>query len=126
TDGAEDSDWQPVSTGTLYNFTCIGQPVDGDQGTAWRDNARMQYRNCIFMDIGEEVVKLDNIDGDGAHGYGFNGTLSWPLTWTTAYNAVPALPNDFPSGSYASHYAAQTSGKLAEITDSVFFRNLFA
>ena len=51
----------PSSTATLYNFTVIGQPVDGDQGTAWRDNARMQYRNCIFMDIGEEVVKLDNV-----------------------------------------------------------------
>jgi hypothetical protein len=86
----------------------------------------MQYRNCIFMDIGEEVVKLDNIDGDGAHGYGFNGTLSWADTWTTAYNAVPGARERLPQRTHASHYAAQTSGKLAEITDSVFFRNLFA
>ena len=34
TDGAEDSDWQPVTTGTIYNATVIGQPVDGDQATA--------------------------------------------------------------------------------------------
>ncbi len=126
TDGAEDSDWQPVTTGTIYNATVIGQPVDGDQATAWRDNARIQYRNCSFMDVGEEVVKLDNVDGDGAHGYGFNGTLSWANTWTTAYNAVPASPSDFTSGTYAINYPVQSSGKLAEITDSVFFRNQFA
>lgn len=120
TDGAEDSDWQPVSTGTIYNCTVLGQPVDGDHGTAWRDNARIQYRNSIFVDIGEAVVKFDNVDGDGGNGYGFNGTLSWPNTWTTAFNVystvnAPANP--------AAFYQAQTSGKLAEITDSVFFRN---
>ncbi|HVS10051.1 MAG TPA: hypothetical protein VMS76_09265 [Planctomycetota bacterium] len=120
TDGAEDSDYQPVSTATIYNCTVIGQPVDGDHGTAWRDNARIQYRNCIFMDLGEELVKFDNVDGDGGHGYGFNGTLSWPDTWTTDYTVystvnAPPNPQDF--------YKAQTSGKLAEISDSVFFRN---
>ncbi len=123
TDGAEDSDWQPVTTAVVYNCTVIGQPVDGDQGTAWRDNARVQYRNCIFMDLGEQLVKFDNVDGDGANGYGFHGTLSWPDTWTTNYNVYstvnpPPNPEDF--------YTAQTSGKLAEIRDSVFFRNLFA
>ena len=126
TDGAEDSDWQPVTTSTIYNCTVIGQPVDGDQGTAWRDNARVQYRNCVFMDLGEVLVKLDNVDGDGAHGYGFNGTLSWANTWATAFNAVPVHANDFTTGSRATNYPVQTSGNLAEITDSVFFRNLFA
>ncbi|MCA8943657.1 MAG: hypothetical protein KDB80_13925 [Planctomycetes bacterium] len=120
TDGAEDSDWQPVTTGRVYNYTVIGQPIDGDGLTTWRDNARIQYRNCIFMDGGEALVKFDNIDGDGAHGYGFNGTLSWPATWTTAYNAVPAHANDCPVGTYT----AQTDGNLAEIRNSVFFRNL--
>ena len=38
-DGAEDSDYQPVTTASLYNMTVIGQPVDGDGATAWRDNA---------------------------------------------------------------------------------------
>ena len=119
-DGAEDSDWQPVTTTTLYNCTFIGQPVDGDGATAWRDNARVQYRQCVFMDCGERVVRFDDIDGDGANGYGHNGTLSWGDTWTTAYNAVPAHANDCPP----STYTAQSSGNLAEITDSVFFRNL--
>jgi hypothetical protein len=123
TDGAEDSSWQPVTTGTIYNATVIGQPVDGDQGTAWRDNARLQYRNCIFTDLGEELIKLDNVDGDGGHGYGFESTLTWADTWSTAYNAVPAHANDFTTGTYAGNYPAQSSGKLAEITDSVFFSN---
>ena len=123
TDGAEDSDWQPVTTATIYNCTVVGQPVDGDQATAWRDNARVQYRNCIFTDIGEEVVKFDNKDGDGANGYGFNGTLSWAATWTTPYTAFSAV-NAPPNPS--SFYRAQTSGNLAEIKDSVFYNNLFA
>src|SRR5690349_13457111 len=124
TDGAEGSDWQPVTTATIYNFTCIGQPLDGDMGTAWRDNARVQYRNCTFMDLGDELVRLDNTDGDGGNGYGFGGTLSWASTWTTAYNAVPPTPNDPPSP--GTFYTAQSSGFLAEITDCVFFRNLGA
>lgn len=113
TDGAEDSHYQPVTTATIYNCTVIGQPVDGDHGTAWRDNARVQYRNCIFMDLGERLVQFDNVDGDGAHGYGWMGTLSWPQTWTT-----PANPT--------AQYPVQTSGNLAEIKDSVFYNNNFA
>jgi hypothetical protein len=122
TDGAEDSDWQPVTTGTMYNLTVIGQPLDGDGLTTWRDNARIQYRNCIFMDGGEALVKFDNLDGDGANGYGFNGTLSWADTWTTDFDSVPPHANDCPPGTYT----VQTSGKLAEIRDSVLFRNLHA
>jgi len=121
TDGAEDSDWQPVTTCSIWNFTVIGQPLDGDRLTAWRDNARVQYHNCIFMNGGEEVVGFDNVDGDGAHGYGFNGTTSWANTWTTPYTQfstvnAPANP--------ALFYRAQSSGNWAEITDSVFYSNL--
>ncbi len=134
-DGAEESDFQPVTTATLYNFTAIGQPAGngGDHGTAWRDNARIQYRNCIIMDLGERLVSFDNVDGDGGQGYGFGApaTLTWPATWTTNYNAVPAHPNDpaSPSTFYTAQSAGDASigqGKLAEITDSVFFRNLHA
>ncbi len=117
-DGAEQSDYQPVTTASIYNFTVIGQPVSGDQGTAWRDNARVQIRNSIFTDLGEVLVRLDNVDGDGGLGYGNGGTLSWLNTWATNYNAVPPTAND-PIG-LAGFYAAQSSGKLAEITDSVF------
>jgi len=122
TDGAENSDYQPVTTATIYNATVIGQPLAGDHGTAWRDNARVQYRKCIFMDLGEELIQFDNIDGDGGLGYGHNGTLDWPTTWTTAFNVyslvnAPAAPAPF--------YQAQVDGNLAELTDSVFFRNQF-
>ncbi|HZL99202.1 MAG TPA: hypothetical protein VFD43_03025 [Planctomycetota bacterium] len=123
TDGAEQSDYQPVTTATIYNCTVIGQPQDagGDHATAWRDNARVQYRNCIFMDIGDKVVQFDNSDGDGAAGYGFGGTLSWADTWTTDWSVTSTVnPGTIPPGDL---YKAQTSGKLAEIKDSVFFNN---
>ena len=120
TDGAENSDWQPVTTTKISNFTVIGQPIDGDGLTAWRDNARVQHRNSIFMDGGETLVRFDDIDGDGAQGYGHNGTLTWAQTWATAYNAAPAHVNDCPAGTYT----VQTDGNLSEIRNSVFFRNL--
>jgi hypothetical protein len=122
TDGAEDSDWQPVSTECIYNFTCIGQPSSARKGCAFRDNARAQYRNCIFMDVGQEVVKNDNSDGDGAHGYGYNGTLTFDQTWQTAYNSysgVNAPPNP------ADFYKAQTDGNLIDVKDCVYFRNQY-
>ncbi|MEP9409824.1 MAG: hypothetical protein HRF42_00185 [Candidatus Brocadia sp.] len=128
-DGAEDSDAQPVTTSVIYNATVIGNPIDGDHATAWRDNARVQFRNCIFMDIGENVVKNDGNDGDGANGYGYNGTLSFEDTWKTDYTAtsdvnpcIGCKEGDFNHAK--TLYTAQASGKLAEITDSVFFRNL--
>ncbi len=121
TDGAEQSDYQPVTTAVVYNVTAIGQPISGDHATAWRDNARVQYRNCIFMDLGERLVSFDNVDGDGGAGYGNGGTLSWAATWTTDWDMVPAHAND--CGLRSTYYPAQTSGKLAEIKDSVFFNN---
>ncbi len=124
TDGAEDSDAQPVTTGVVYNFTVVGQPIDGDQGTAWRDNCRMQYHNMIFMNLGEELVKKDNVDGDGAHGYGYNGTLSWEDTWRTPYTATSGI--NAGTADPAVLYRSQISGNLAEITDSVFFANNFS
>ncbi len=140
-DGAEDSDFQPCTTAVIYNATVVGQPGDGDGGTAWRDNCRIQYRKCIWMDLGAGLVQFDNIDGDGANGYGHNGTLSWAATWTTDWsevynpanvltgghaNMVPPIGPGFTQPELMAIYAAQTSGKLAEIVDSVFFRNLAA
>jgi len=122
-DGAEGSDAQPVTTASLYNLTVIGQPISGDHGSAWRDNARVQIRNSIFMDLGERLVALDNVDGDGGEGYGFNGTLSWANTWTTDWNVYSTV--NAPKNP-AQYYTAQTDGKLAEIKDSVMFRNNFA
>ncbi|MBN2327015.1 MAG: hypothetical protein JXR73_07660 [Candidatus Omnitrophica bacterium] len=122
TDGAEDSDAQPITTAAIYNFTVIGQPIEGDGGTAWRDNAHVQYRNCIFMDLGEKLVRYDGDDGDGANGYGYNGTLSWEDSWITDYTYTS--PVNAGSADPAALYQTQTSGKLCEITDSVFYNNL--
>jgi hypothetical protein len=123
-DGAEQSSWQPVTTGRIVNYTVIGQPIAGDHGTTWRDNCRMQYASSIFMQLGEQLVRNDNVDGDPCGtGYGAGGTLSFNDTWTTAssvFSAVnaPANPADF--------YKAQYPGNLAEIKNSIFFQNLNA
>jgi len=121
-DGAEDADWQPVSTTCIYNVTAIGQPLSARKGEAFRDGCRAQVRNSIFMDIGQEVVKNDGSDGDGANGYGFNGTLTFDEVWATDYTEfstvnAPANPADF--------YRSQTSGKLADVLDTVYFRNQY-
>ena len=55
-DGAEADDYQPVVTATVYNFTAIGLPGVGRQGMLTRDNAHLQVRNSIFMDLGGELV----------------------------------------------------------------------
>ena len=122
-DGAENSDWQPVTTSTIYNMTVIGQPIDGDHGTAWRDGARVQIRNSIFMDLGERLVQNDNVDGDGGSGYGFNGTTTWANLWTTPYTTTSTV--NAPANP-AAFYTVQSSGNLVELSNSVFFRNLFA
>lgn len=132
-DGAENSDAQPVTTAVIYNATAIGQPnsATGDHGTAWRDGARVQFRNCIFMDLGDNLVNFDNVDGDGSNGYGFNGTLPWLLggasndVWDTPHTARSTV-NDggLTAEQLNAIYAAQTSGFLCEITDSVFFNNV--
>ena len=122
-DGAEQSDYQPVTTTTLQNWTVIGQPygaTSGDHATAWRDGARAQFRNCIFMDAGDRVVSNDNVDGDGGAGYGFNGTLSWAALWTTPYTTTS--PVNAPANP-AAFYTAQSSGNLVEIKDSIFYNN---
>jgi hypothetical protein len=126
-DGAEFSDAQPVLTCSFSNFTLIGQPLSGKRGLKYRDNARFQLHNSIIMDVGEAVVRLDNTDGEAANGgltgYGHNGTLTWAQTWTTAYNVYSTV-NPF-TGAYtpAQAYSAQVSGRLNQITDTVFYNN---
>jgi hypothetical protein len=92
----------------------------------------MQFRQCIFMDLGEDLVQNDNTDGDsGSVGYTIGGgALTFPQIWTTAFNVFPTTN---PCANPAAIYQAQSAGNaafgqgfLAEITDSVFFRNLDA
>ena len=111
-DGAENSDAQPVTTAQISNFTMIGQPIDGDGATVWRDGARVQFNQCIIMDCGEKVVRPDGDDGDGSSGYGHNGTLTLAEVFQTPYT-------------YSSNslYTAQVSGTLSGINDSVLYNN---
>jgi len=134
-DGSEDSDGQPVTTSVVYNATVIGQPLANRRGVAYRDGARVQFRNCIFMDLGERLVRNDNSDGDGGSGYGYNGTLSWNETWTNPYTEMwntsnpktggHVNANGLTSAQLQAVYTAQSSGNLNQISDSVFFRNLW-
>jgi hypothetical protein len=132
-DGAEDSDAQPATTTVIANMTVIGNPDSGDGATAWRDNARVQYKNCIFMDIGEEVIRLDGNDTDGAQGYAYalTGTAAsgsstaeynaFAGLWTTAYDSYYAT--NWTTDVYASAaemYTAQSSGYLCEMSGCLF------
>jgi len=122
-DGAAKSDAQPVTTAALYNMTLIGQPFSAKRAIKYRDGARIQINNSIIMDAGEAVVRNDNTDGeatDGQTGYGHNGTLAFNATWTTNYNVYSTV-NPFTTP--ASAYTAQESGKLNQITDTVFYGN---
>ena len=129
-DGAETADAQPVTTATLYNLTVIGQPVSGDDGTAWRDNARVQIRNSTFMNLGEQLIQEECADNCSANqGYGFGGTLTFPQTWANAYTyshtSGPNLCTN-PTLRYTAQSAGSTAigqGFLSELTDSVFYQN---
>ena len=125
-DGAEKSDAQPVGTANFYNVTVVGQPLSGKAGTKWRDNMRAQFHQSVFMDIGKEVIVNNNTDGEatgGQTGYGYNGTLTWANTWTTAYSVTSAVNPFGTPAAIAAAYRAQSAGNLIEFTDNVFYNN---
>jgi hypothetical protein len=78
------------------------------------------------MDQGEVLVKNDGSDGDGAGGYGYNGTLSWASTWTTAAGTRSTVNAGDNALVYDPYDRQDLAGKLAQITDSVFYGNNFA
>ncbi|MEM7310356.1 MAG: hypothetical protein AAF682_27010 [Planctomycetota bacterium] len=124
-DGAEDCNWQPVSTVALYNMTVIGEPNDGDAGTAWRDNARVQVRNSVFVDLGDKLVKNDGDDGDGACGYGGGAAgmqaSTFAEVWADDFDDYFMVNPPVGPLTLAELYKSQVDGKQAEIRDSVFF-----
>ncbi len=145
-DGAEDANAQPRTTARISNFTAVGQPGDtnagGDGGTTWRDNARVQYDSCIWMDLDDHLVKFDCQDGDGADGYdgdandntklrtvALDGTMSWVDHWETSYNewiaSANALTNindaNLLSSLYAQYITTDLDAPLCQITNSVTY-----
>ena len=119
-DGAESSDIQPRTTSTIYNVTAIGM-TNGDGATAWRDNARVQYRNMMFIDIGEELVRADGDGGEGTGNYGKSGTHSFISIWSTPASTLPTINQGGGAYSPANLYTVQVDGNLAEIKDSVVY-----
>ncbi len=154
TDGAEDADAQPMTTTRISKFTVVGQPgaTGGDAGTAWRDNARVQYSKCIWMNCGDDIVKFDDNDGDGADGYDADGnnsvkqvnnvpadgTLNWYQHWTTSYNDWKAsaaglvnlgtkthlnLYENYMNCGCCNDFVYDVAGNLCQIQDSVMYAN---
>jgi hypothetical protein len=118
-DGAENSSAQPVGAPLIYNFTTIGQPLQGDVGTEWRDNMRAQFHNSIFMDLGDVMIK-DGGTGGGGGQYSGAGT-SLAAMFTTPYSNYPSNTAGIAP---AVLYPNFTQGFWAEFKDCVF-RNLW-
>jgi hypothetical protein len=141
-DGSEDSDCEPHTTSTLYNFTVIGNPTKGDHGLALRDNVRLQVRNSIFMDVPDVLIDEES-DGDGGSGWNFaqGDTVDGDGEYTarTALKSVPNMEDTYGIAYNANAsagdlsritaagftgagvYWAQTDGYMNELTDTVLY-----
>ena len=116
-DGAEDASAQPFGTALFYNITAIGQPLDGDQGTEFRDNMRAQFHNCIFMDVGDAMIKDGGTGGDGG-GYGSAGVPTLLELFNTPYDEYPTNTAGIDPKVL---YQDLTSGNWCDFTNNVFY-----
>jgi len=116
-DGAEDAAAQPYGAALIYNFTTVGQPYDGDQGTEWRDNMRAQFHNCVFMDVGGDAIKDGGDGGDGG-GYGAAGVPTLAELFSTP---VDSYPTNEAGVDPAALYPNFTAGNWCQFTNSVFY-----
>ena len=118
-DGAESAAAQPFGAVSIYNFTTVGQPYDGDQGTEWRDNMRAQFGNCVFMDVGDKMIKDGGDGGDGG-GYGSTGVPTLAELFATAFDSYPTNTVGVDP---VALYPNFTSGNWCQFTDCVFYNN---
>ncbi|MHB1156160.1 MAG: autotransporter outer membrane beta-barrel domain-containing protein [Phycisphaerales bacterium] len=109
-DGAQSNIAVPTTTAAIYNFTVIGQPdgqgpsgIGSDHATAWRDNARVQYRNMLFMKIGQLVVLEEPSEGS-------NPSTNWRYGQGSLapYNTTPNFNNT--TGVWAMSYRSAWLG----------------
>ena len=135
-DGAERCDWQPVTTCALHNWTVIGGENDAaggaptDELVEFRDNARVQFLNCIFMDAGKEVVNDKVTDGEANN----NTTVCGPASsvpqllsrmttsagTTFGLNAFPGSPESTPAQAYT---AQDPTGNLVQFRGCIYYNN---
>lgn len=135
-DGAERCDWQPVTTCALHNWTVIGGENDAaggsptDELVEFRDNARVQFLNCIFMDAGKEVVNDKVTDGEANN----NTTVCGPgsavpqmlarmttsASATFGVNAFSGSPESTPGQAYT---AQDPSGNLVQFRGCLYYNN---
>ncbi|MEZ6037082.1 MAG: hypothetical protein R3F29_06355 [Planctomycetota bacterium] len=133
-DGAERCDWQPVTTAAIHNFTVIGgiNASGTDKLVELRDNARVQFLNCIFMDGAENVFHDQVTDGEVNNNTTVCGPgslvpqmlarMTTPASSTYATNAFPGSPELTP----AQAYTAQQTGandRLVQVRGCLFFNN---
>ena len=116
-DGAEDAAAQPFGAPSIYNFTVVGQPYDGDQGTEWRDNMRAQFGNCVFMDVGGSMIKDGGDGGDGG-GYGAASVPTLEELFSTPFDSYPTNEAGVDP---AVLYPNFTSGNWCQFTDTLFY-----
>ena len=132
-DGAELANYEPITTCRVFNVTAIGNPIAGDGLTAWRDNARIQYRGIVGINGAEDVVRFDNVDGDPC-GTGYQDTTNtvigsayFSTLFTTPYTSVPVYQASNPAeagatgNDHASIYTTQVDGTLCDFSNSLFF-----
>ena len=133
-DGAERCDWQPVTTCAIHNYTVIGgtsavaDPSNSgptDNLVEFRDNARVQFLNCIFMDAGKEVVNDKVTDGEVNN----NTTVCGPgsaVPQMLARMTTPATQtySNNPFANPAAAYQAQNpAGNLVEFRGCLYYNN---
>jgi len=133
-DGAERCDWQPVTTVAIHNYTVIGgtnavaDPSNSgptDNLVEFRDNSRVQFLNCIFMDGGKEVVNDKVTDGEVNN----NTTICGPgsaVPQMLARMTSPATQtySNNPFANPAAAYTAQNpAGNLVEFRGCLYYNN---
>ncbi|MCK5943179.1 MAG: hypothetical protein KAI24_14460, partial [Planctomycetes bacterium] len=128
-DGAERCDWQPVTTCAIHNFTVIGgdRPAGvnpTDELVEFRDNARVQFLNCIFMDAGKEVINDKITDGEANNTAALCGGATVPqmvARMTTPATQTYAL-NPFANPA-AAYQAQDPAGNLVQFRGCVYYNN---
>lgn len=134
-DGAERCDWQPVTTCRIANFTVIGSPPQSasdatgtDSLVELRDNVRVQFQNCIFMDGGDSVFKDAVTDNESCNNGANCGSLV-PSVATRMQTAATSYfgtnPFAAPEIAPATAYQAQNPfGKQIEVRGCIYYNNI--